>query len=322
MNKFFTIMVIPERTSQVRKFIVPGWMVRAGTLLVVFLALLGGIMLANYIYVMGQIDENKTLKSENRKLKQQVQIFRNKLDTIESTLDRVKTFSTRLKVITNIEDRGDLIQSLNQKLPDAATNVGSSDSARETEQKDVAGNESVHSENEDPYERRQFEIMEQHFTDVTYSSLILEQTLQDQYELLSDQRAFLSALPTRKPAVGYFTSGFGIRKAPFGGREKMHEGLDIANYPGTPIRVTADGVVSFADTRAGYGRTVIVDHGYGIETWYAHNSRIITKKGQKVKRGEQISLLGNTGRSTGPHLHYEVRVNGTPVDPLSYILEN
>ena len=102
----------------------------------------------------------------------------------------------------------------------------------------------------------------------------------------------------------------------------MHEGLDIANAPGTPIFATADGVVTYADVKAGYGQIVILDHGYGLETWYGHTKKVLVAKGQKIKRGDRIALLGNTGMSTGPHVHYEVRVNGTPVDPLSYILEN
>ena len=122
--------------------------------------------------------------------------------------------------------------------------------------------------------------------------------------------------------MGYFTSGFGVRRSPYGGREKMHEGLDIANYPGTAIRAPADGTVVYAGAKAGYGQTLILDHGYRLETWYAHTRRILVRTGQRVRRGEAIAQLGNSGRSTGPHLHYEVRINGIPVDPLSYILEN
>ena len=102
----------------------------------------------------------------------------------------------------------------------------------------------------------------------------------------------------------------------------MHEGLDIANYPGTAIRAPADGTVVFAGAKAGYGQTLILDHGYRLETWYAHARKILVRTGQRVRRGDSIAQLGNSGRSTGPHLHYEVRINGTPVDPLSYILEN
>jgi murein DD-endopeptidase MepM/ murein hydrolase activator NlpD len=175
---------------------------------------------------------------------------------------------------------------------------------------------------EDQQLRKEYDQLDRRFTELNHEALLVEQVLQDQYELLADQKAFLAALPTRKPAVGYFTSGFGVRKSPYGGRAKMHEGLDIANRPGSQIRATADGTVIFAGSKSGYGQTLIIDHGYGLETWYAHNRSILVTRGQKVRRGDSIALLGNSGRSTGPHLHYEVRVNGTPVDPLTYILEN
>ena len=176
---------------------------------------------------------------------------------------------------------------------------------------------------EDVRLRKEYELLDDRFTDLNRDTLYVEQMLQDQYELLADQKAFLSALPTRKPAVGYFTSGFGVRNSPtLGGRVKMHEGLDIANRPGTPVRAPADGVVAFTDSKSGYGQVVILDHGYGLETWYGHLRKSLVQKGQRVRRGDQIALLGNSGRSTGPHVHYEVRVHGTPVDPLSYILEN
>src|SRR3954447_12654494 len=123
-NRFFTVLVIPEKTSQVRRFILPSWLVKGSFIGIFFATVLGVIMMLDYWYVMNQISENKQLKLENRRLQQQVQIFKNKTQTLESTMERVKTFATRLKVITNIEDRGGLIQSLNQKLPDASTNIG------------------------------------------------------------------------------------------------------------------------------------------------------------------------------------------------------
>src|SRR5204863_7724871 len=104
---------------------------------------------------------------------------------------------------------------------------------------------------------REYENLDDRFSDLNRGTLYVEQMLQDQYELLADQKAFLAALPTRKPAVGYFTSGFGVRKSPYGDRIKMHEGLDIANRPGTSIRAPADGVVAFADSKSGYGQTLI-----------------------------------------------------------------
>lgn len=311
-NRFFTIMIVPERTSEVRRWVIPAWIVRSGVLGGIFAALLGGIMVFDYWYVMGQIDENKNLKIENRRLRQQTQIFRNRIATIESTMDRVENFSTRLRVITNIEERDNLVKNLNMTLPDAATNVG------------FQPEQSVESVTDPETIRLQQDQvdLENQFSELNHKTLLLEQDLQDLYELLVDQKVFLAALPTRKPAVGYFTSGFGVRRSPFGTRDKMHEGLDIANHPGTPIVSTAHGMISFAGRKPGYGKTIIVDHGYGLETWYAHSQTILVKEGQKVHRGQQIALMGTSGRSTGSHVHYEVRVNGIPVDPLSYILEN
>lgn len=336
-NRFFTILVIPEKSSQVRRFVVPSWALRGSLIGSFFAVVLGSIMLLDYWYVMSQINENKQLKMENRRLRQQVQVFRNKMTTVESTMDRIKTFATRLKVITNIEDRGNLVQSLNQKLPDAATNIGvapppslasaiqagpAAPSAPPAASQPTAMGLAA-DDPENASLRREYEELDGKFSELSYETLLVEQILQDQYELLADQKAFLSALPTRRPAVGYFTSGFGVRRSPFGdGRDKMHEGLDIANHPGTSIHATADGVVTWADTKPGYGLMVIVDHGYGLETYYGHTKKVLVSKGQKVKRGDDIALLGNSGRSTGPHVHYEVRVHGTPVDPLSYILEN
>jgi murein DD-endopeptidase MepM/ murein hydrolase activator NlpD len=157
---------------------------------------------------------------------------------------------------------------------------------------------------------------------VNHDSLGLELQLQDLYELLFDKKEFLAALPTRKPVVGRFTSGFGVRKSPIGGSVKMHEGLDIANAVGTTVQAPADGVVKWADPKPGYGTTLVLDHGYGLETWYGHLRRTLVRRGAKVKRGEAVAQLGTSGRSTGPHVHYEVHVNGIPIDPLSYILEN
>jgi murein DD-endopeptidase MepM/ murein hydrolase activator NlpD len=318
-------MVVPEKTSQVRKFIVPAWILKGVVIGVALTAVIATVMVLDYWFVMNQITELKQAKAENRRLRQQVQVFKSKMSAVENTMERVKTFSTRLKVITGVEDKSGLLQSLNQKpLPDSATNIGQP-SVHPSGEPELAPLSAQQQESGDPEDirlRQEQEEMDLLFVRLTQDSSMLEQMLQDQYELLADKRAFLDARPTRRPAVGYYTSGFGVRKSPFGGRVKMHEGLDIANRPGTPIKATADGVVAHAESKAGYGQVVILDHGYGVETWYAHCRKLLVKKGQKVRRGDAVSLLGNSGQSTGPHLHYEVRVHGIPVDPLTYILEN
>jgi murein DD-endopeptidase MepM/ murein hydrolase activator NlpD len=136
---------------------------------------------------------------------------------------------------------------------------------------------------------------------------------------LNKERSILAATPSIWPIKGWITSGFGKRASPLTGEPGRHYGVDIANEVGTPIRATADGLVVYAGWETGYGRIVVIEHGYGFSTRYGHCSRIDVKVGDQVKRGQVISYVGSTGRSTGSHLHYEVRIHGIPVDPEKYL---
>ncbi len=138
---------------------------------------------------------------------------------------------------------------------------------------------------------------------------------------LLDKESYLASTPTLLPTQGWITSYFGQRMSPTAGRMKMHEGIDVGAPYGTAITAPADGIVTFSGEKAGFGKFVQVDHGFGIETIYAHNQSLHVRNGQKIKRGNLLAAVGNTGHSTGPHLHYEVRVNGIAVDPLYFILE-
>jgi len=316
-NRFYTLMVVPERTSKIRKFIIPSWVLRGSVVALIFFFLLASILFYDYWKLLNQISENKDLRLENRRLVQQVQIYKNRMESIDRTLDRIETFATRLKIITNIEDRGSVIEEFQKSLPDSAENINKKPDTGSLK-KTLS---SLDLNPEVTLLKHDYEELEDRFSLINTSSLKTEQNLLELHELLIDQRDFLAALPTRQPSIGELTSGFGVRRSPFGGRVKMHEGLDIANFAGTPIRAPANGEVVYAGLKPGYGRTVILDHGYGLETWYGHISKINVKLAQKVTRGDFIATIGNTGRSTGSHVHYEVRVNGIPVDPLTYILE-
>ena len=128
-----------------------------------------------------------------------------------------------------------------------------------------------------------------------------------------------SYIPSMWPVMGHITAGFGERLDPFSGEGAFHTGVDVASDYGAPVHVTADGVVIVVENHAGYGRLVVVDHGFGITTWYAHLSAFATIAGARVKRGQVIGYCGISGRSTGPHVHYEVRVNNAPVNPARYM---
>ena len=136
---------------------------------------------------------------------------------------------------------------------------------------------------------------------------------------LEAQKNLLAHTPAIRPVSGWTTSGFGYRQSPFTGKREFHKGLDIANRKGTAIVATADGVVSYVGLQGNFGTLMVIDHGHGITTRYAHLDKALLNKGDSVVRGKTIALMGNTGRSTGPHLHYEVRLNGVPVNPTKYI---
>jgi len=139
-------------------------------------------------------------------------------------------------------------------------------------------------------------------------------------QLLSPQRlADSSYTPSIWPVMGHITDSFGERLDPFNGEGAFHTGVDVASDYGAPVHATADGVVVFADQHAGYGRLVEIDHGFGITTWYAHLSAFSAVVGARVKRGEVVGYTGISGRSTGPHVHYEVRMNNAPVNPWRYM---
>ena len=130
----------------------------------------------------------------------------------------------------------------------------------------------------------------------------------------------LEHTPSIWPSRGWLSRGYGMKNDPFTGVRQMHRGIDIANHTGTPIIATANGKVKSTRKNGGMGKTIVIDHGYGVMTKYAHNSVHFVKSGDKVKRGQRVATVGNTGRSTGPHLHYEVLVNGLPKNPKDYIL--
>jgi murein DD-endopeptidase MepM/ murein hydrolase activator NlpD len=137
--------------------------------------------------------------------------------------------------------------------------------------------------------------------------------------LPASQLSSLGIVPSLWPVVGQITGHFGERLDPFSGEGAFHSGLDIASHYGDEVRATADGDVTNVEQRAGYGRLIILDHGFGVTTWYGHLSGFNVQAGTHVKRGDVIGYEGSSGRSTGPHLHYEVRINNTPVNPWRYL---
>ena len=147
----------------------------------------------------------------------------------------------------------------------------------------------------------------------------VEADLSSVVEELESVEALDRALPSAWPAAGFLTSKYGWRRDPLGYGWKHHAGIDIGGQVGDPVWSAEAGTVRYAGPRGAFGQMVTVDHGFGVTTNYAHCARILVRQGQRVRRGQQLALVGNTGRSTGPHLHFEVRLDGNAVDPLTYL---
>ncbi|MCX7842285.1 MAG: peptidoglycan DD-metalloendopeptidase family protein [Clostridia bacterium] len=146
-----------------------------------------------------------------------------------------------------------------------------------------------------------------------------EDALADLSDVEKKLDKYMEAIPTVWPSHGRISSYFGGRPDPFTGRKKYHEGIDIAADYGTDIVAAAAGEIVFSGYSAGYGYNVVIDHGHGVTTLYGHCSKLLAKVGQKVGKGEAVAKVGSSGRSTGPHVHFEIRLDGTQVDPLKYL---
>lgn len=147
----------------------------------------------------------------------------------------------------------------------------------------------------------------------------LEDRINELYLLNEGKARYSLSVPDRWPVHGWLTSNFGFRHSPVSGSSRFHAGLDIASPVGTPVSAPSNGVVVASGWKDGYGQMLVLDHGFGFQTLYGHNSKLLVKEGDYVRRGQKIALVGMSGRTTGPHLHYEVHVDGIPANPLNFM---
>jgi murein DD-endopeptidase MepM/ murein hydrolase activator NlpD len=300
-KKKYTIMILPDETTRVRKYSVPKNTVR-GFLLILAVLILGlGYLVTDYYGVKRMVAELDKLRLEARQHQQQLVTFAKSFDDLQSEMTRLRQFDMKLRVMADLDG---------VIYPEQIMGIGG--------------------ENPEPFNPLEGELSFQDQTIINSMNRSLgrlktevniqERSFQELVEYLEDQKSLLASTPSIWPVKGWLTSTFGYRSSPFTGRREMHKGLDIATRSGTPVIAPADGLVVFAGREGGFGNMVVIDHGYGITTRYGHCSTIDVKLGQKVKRGDAIARVGNTGRSTGPHVHYEVAVNGVSVNPSRYIL--
>ncbi len=259
------------------------------------------VLLAGYAaYSRGtDISHTARLARENAVLSRELGDLHGRLSSLADTLGRISQRDARIRVLANLEPIDPQVQAAGIGGPSAIGGIGASAS---------------------PGSRRAEDIR------VDLNALIrranlLATSFQEAADSLADHTDRLAATPSIMPTQGWLSSAFSsMRTHPILHIARPHEGIDVSAPMGSPIEAPAAGTVIEAGVESGYGNTVTVDHGYGIVTKFAHASKILVRRGQRVARGQRIALVGNSGLATGPHLHYEVHINGRAVDPLRYVL--
>ncbi|UCD71382.1 MAG: M23 family metallopeptidase [Syntrophobacterales bacterium] len=266
----------------------------------IFFILLGYFSF-DYVIMRQKVMELSRLREETQLQRSQVHFFCEKIGELERKIAGMREFDRRLRILANLEaSEGSTRRFFGIGGP-------SPEDIRET---------LLLQRNEEELMKQMRHDLERLDEEATAEG----SSLKELESLLQNKRVQLTHTPSIWPARGWFTSGFGYRISPFTGLRQMHEGIDISNRTGTPIFAPADGLVTNIGREWGFGKILVISHGFGFSTRYGHLHKINVKIGQKVKRGQKIAEVGSSGKSTGPHLHYEVRENGVPVNPMKYIL--
>ncbi|MFO7714942.1 M23 family metallopeptidase [Desulfosarcina sp.] len=305
MNKKLTLLIFDAAGSPVRQTTVPRMFLPVTVLLCLTAALVICFCIFDYIRLKGEVQAVHTLRSKLRTQAEQVaqqqsQIvaFSNKINEISTELVNLQNFEHKIRIIANLEtsDSGSSLFG-----------VGGSDP------EDLDPAMMMEKDYQDLVRDMHVEINE-----IDHAAHNQHDSFASIFSHLEGKRNLLAATPSVRPVKGWISSHFGYRESPFTGRREFHRGLDIATHAGTPIISPADGIVTFAGSKGLMGNMITIEHGFGMVTRYGHTQKIVKKRGEQVKRGETIALVGNTGRSTGPHVHYEVRLNGVAVNPTNY----
>ncbi len=297
---YFNILVFGQKTSKTRHLRIHKKTFKIGLYLSGFGLLSTIFFFCDYIQVRKKTFELNQLRQETQEQRSKIHFFSSKIEDLERQLSKLKDFDKRIRIIANLEKGQETTSYMGMGGPSPS---------------DVREKLKV--------EKDEKGLVQQMRTDIERlksEATSQEESLSELEKILQTKKEMLVSTPSIWPVHGWVTSGFGFRTNPFTGLTQMHEGLDISNRVGIPITATADGIISDVGSDWAHGRILVISHGFGMITRYSHLNKVLVRVGQKVKRGDKIAEVGTSGKTTGPHLHYEVRLNGIPVNPMRYIL--
>ncbi len=306
-KEVYTFVLFPGSTGTPKRVQLSKKAVKIGLIsfLVLFVVFVSSSVYFTKEYLQFRDDQVEVaeLRREGKIQKVQIERFRQQVRNFETEMSRLERFEKKLRVITALEKSSNVDEGNWGVGGPYGLSSHSFTSSLEKESQSIV------------------DRLSGDLNILTNQVKMRQISFQELDEFLKNQQSLLISTPAIWPTRGWVTSNFGFRKSPFTGLPEKHEGLDIAARMGSEIHSTADGKVVVSGREHGYGNMIEIDHGYGVITRYGHNSKNLVNVGDAVKRGQTIALVGNTGRSTGPHVHYEVIVNGIPVNPNNYILE-
>ena len=293
--------------------------------------MIGLIAVWDYWRLRADNSELAGLRVEAFEQREQIALFKNRLQQVDDELVRVTDLERKVRIIANLPGTAgiggdDVVELAPASDGEVAMPVGFSiDRAQVTTGQGAQGGQGGGGplpEFEDAASiAPMFESLDRAAVGLAKGAGSRAESLEVLLGQLDDKRTRLVSSPSIWPAKGWLTSRFGARVSPFTGRRQRHSGIDIAASSGTPIHAPARGRVSFAGRKGPLGNALVINHGFGMKTVYGHTKEILVKTGETVERGDKIALIGSSGRSTGPHLHYVVEVNGKPRNPLDYIFD-
>jgi len=300
-ERSYTLMIIPSARSRVRKLVVRERFLKGAVALAGVGALLTALLLIDYARGLSRSSELRQLRAEVAAQRIKAAQVAQGLVELENGMSRLRKFEARLRTAFDL-DRDYYSQESLLGIGGGETSLADMVSGLDVRQADLAAQVDRDLERM----KGRVEAQEQGFSELV--------------SFLEDRKSLLASTPSIMPVRGWVTSAFRRRSDPFTGNAVWHRGLDISTAMGTAVIAPADGVVTYTGSKVDFGNILSLDHGYGYLTRYGHNSKIIVRPGQQVRRGQVVAFVGNTGKSTGPHLHYEVLRNGVPVNPQDYII--
>ncbi len=321
----YSIIVVAEETAPVRRFDVRKDLVRRLIWCAGVAAVLLTIGLADYVRVRIAHAELGRLRVEVAEQRDQIEAFDATLKGVRSTLANISEFERKVRIIANLPGSaatgGEEVAEVGADSPAPEPPLEDAEVSTPTAAPPPAAPSEPQARVDAGAHEPLIAALQRDAEKLGHRAISQERSLADIVGELEAKRAHLAATPAIWPTKGWLTSRFGTRVSPFTNQKQFHAGIDIAGERGTDVVSPARGKVVFVGNRGPLGKSIIIDHGYGMRTQYGHTDENYVKKGETVERGQRIASLGNSGRSTGPHLHYVVEVKGKAVNPLDYIFD-